>query len=180
MSRTPLPSTPLPGTPALRVPSPARTPSPLPLLSGAGPYLYSGLISRKYASRFNQIKATKDKVRNAEEAWEKEAKERGTDAEGLAKSMETNYDWEEKTLDTVTHVKPQGEIVVQAEQGEAEGGEEGGKDVQCYEKERGKDREEEVVEKRLSLEDDQFVDALQSPMRDKPRDWDDVMSDHEV
>jgi len=169
MYRPSLPSTPLPGTPTLRIPTPVRTPSPLPLYSGGGPYSYSGQISRKYASRFNQIKATKDNVKNAEEAWEKEAQEKGTDIEGLVKSMETNYDWKKKSVAEVEYIKPQGEIVL----------EEVGKGKEEGEGEQG---EQQVVEnnKRLSLDEDQFVDALQSPMREKSKEYEEMMSDHEI
>src|ERR1700721_4152544 len=98
MSRLSLPSTPLAGTPTLRVPSPARTPPPLPLFSGGGPYSYSGQITRKYTSRFNDINKGRNTVKDVEEAWEKEAKGKGLNIRNLAKSMKKEYVWEEKYI----------------------------------------------------------------------------------
>jgi hypothetical protein len=90
MSKT-LPSTPLPGTPRPHVPSPARTPSPMPLFTIGGPYTYTGQITRKHASRFSQIEKTRKNIKDAGEAWENEAQDRGTDFEGLIKSMEIPF-----------------------------------------------------------------------------------------
>jgi len=94
--------------------------------------------------------------------------------------METDYNWEEKTLDSVENVRSQGgEVVDVSSQEVKDGKEEGGYGRREGEKggeggkEKGRKDGEEVEEKRMSLEDDQFVDALQSPVRDKAsRDWD--------
>lgn len=159
MSRPSLPSTPLPGTPTLRVPSPARTPSPLPLFSGGGPYSYSGQITRKYASRFSEIDRTKNIVKEAEKAWEKEAKDKGMDMETLAKSLEKEYVWEEKTTTRIGLVIPEEDT--SSSNGDRE------QIVELREKvELKSDRLS-----RLSLEEDQFVDALTSPISEKPKDW---------
>jgi hypothetical protein len=170
MSRPSLPSTPLPGTPTLRVPSPTRTPSPLPLFSGGGPYSYSGQITRKYAARFTEIDKTKNIVREAEEAWEKEAKGKGMDLERLAKRMEKDYVWEEKTATRIEHVFP-------AEDTTSLNGE----------REEAVDADQKKVDlkvdkrlSRLSLEEDNFVDALTSPISEKPRDWPELSASDET
>jgi hypothetical protein len=160
MSRPSLPSTPLPGTPTLRIPSPARTPSPLPLFSGAGPYSYTGQITRKYESRFNDINKKRNTVKDIEEAWDKEAKKQGMDIEQLAKSMEKDYVWEEKTISRVEHTLPQETIIKEGMEGTEKDAPGLRIDVKS------------ATEKRwsaLSIEEDQFVDALQSPVTDKPK-----------
>jgi hypothetical protein len=169
MSHPSLPSTPLPGTPNLRVPSPTRTPSPLPLFSGAGPYSYSGQITRKYAARFTQIDKTKNIVREAEEAWAKEAKEKGLNLEKLAKSMEKPYVWEEKKATRIEHV-------LSEEDTPNLNGERGGVgDVAMK-----VDLKSDKRSSRLSLAEDDFVDALSSPISEKPRDWPDMAAADET
>ena len=154
-SRPSLPSTPLPGTPTLKIPSPARTPSPLPLFSTGGPYSYTGQITRKYASRFNEINKTKNNVKDVEDAWQKEAQEKGIAVNDLMTNSEKEYVWDE-AVPRVEETPPQ-ETVIE------EGAEEVVASTEKLTPVRGHQRA-------LSLEDDQFVDALQSPM-EKPRDW---------
>jgi hypothetical protein len=162
MSRPSLPSTPLPGTPTLRVPSPARTPSPLPLFSGGGPYSYSGQITRKYAARFSEINKTRNIVKEVDKAWEKAAKEKGMDMETLAKSQEKEYIWEEKTTTRLGLVMPDDDTSsVKGDRAEVV---EPGKTLELKSNRLS----------RLSLEEDQFVDALTSPISEKPKDWPDL------
>ena len=158
MSRPSLPSTPVPATPTLGIPSPARTPSPLPLFSTGGPYSYTGQITRKYGARFNQINETRNNVKDVEGAWEKEAKESGLPMEEMMKSRETEYVWEDKSV-------PRIKLQEQMNQDEGQSGK----------------REIGIVapNKRLSLEEEQFVDALTSPMQ-KPKDWDDRLERNEA
>jgi hypothetical protein len=161
MSRPSLPSTPLPGTPTLRIPSPARTPSPLPLFSGGGPYSYTGQITRKYEARFSDINKKRNTVKAVEQAWEKEAKDQGMNIEQLAKNLEEDYTWEEKTISRAEHTLPQEAVIEEEEKREPK-----------------KDKKLRIdvkprAEKRfsaLSIDEDQFVDALTSPLIDKPKD----------
>lgn len=83
--------------------------------------------------------------------------------------METDYDWKEENVIEVEYIKPQGEIILE----EVGNGKEEGE---------GEQGEQQVVEnnKRLSLEEDQFVDALQSPMREKSKEYEEMMSDQEI
>jgi hypothetical protein len=106
MSRPSLPATPIPGTPTLRILSPPRTPSPLPLYSTGGPYSYTGQITRKYASRFNEINRTRNNVKDVEGAWEKEAKASGLPMDEMMKSRETQFVWEDKSLSRVDLQEP--------------------------------------------------------------------------
>lgn len=149
MSRPSLPATPIPGTPTLRILSPPRTPSPLPLFSTGGPYSYTGQITRKYASRFNEINRTKNNVKDVEGAWEKEAKENGLPMDEIMKSRETQFVWEDKSLSRVDFQEPPKQDDGKAEKSAM-------KDV--------------ASDKRMSLEEEQFVDALTSPV-EKPKDW---------
>jgi len=156
MSRPSLPSTPLPGTPTLKIPSPTRTPSPLPLFSTGGPYTYTGQITRKYASRFNEINKTKNSVKDVEVAWEKEAQAKGVAVHELMGNSEKEYVWEDKAAPRVEETLPQETVI-----------EEGPEEVVMA--------TEKVTpvkghQRAFSLEEDQFVDALQSPI-EKPRDW---------
>jgi len=156
MSRSSLPSTPLLGTPTLKIPSPTRTPSPLPLFSTGGPYTYTGQIIRKYASRFNEINKTKNSVKAVEDAWEKEAQDKGVAVEELMGNSEKEYVWEDKAAPRVEETLPW-ETVIE------EGPEEVVTSMEKLMPVKGHHRA-------LSLESDQFVDALQSPV-EKPRDW---------
>src|SRR5271170_1504700 len=158
MSRSSLPSTPLPGTPTLRVPSPTRTPAPLPLFSTGGPYTYTGQITRKYASRFTEINKTRNDIKNVEEQWEKEASEKGVAVEDLMKSMEKEYTWDDEGVTRVEN------DITLHESTNSEGG------AEKEEKDGLKKKETPtiVLDKRLSLEDEHFVDALTSPM-EKPK-----------
>ena len=156
MSRPSLPSTPLPGTPTLKIPSPTRTPSPLPLFSTGGPYTYTGQITRKYASRFNEINKTKNSVKDVEDAWKKEAQDKGVAVHELMGTSEKEYVWEDKAAPRVEETLPQ-ETVIE------EGPEEVVMATEKLTPVKGHQRA-------FSLEEDQFVDALQSPI-EKPRDW---------
>jgi len=160
MSRLSLPSTPVRGTtPTLRVPSPSRTPSPLPLFSTSGPYTYTGQIARKYSARFNDINKTKNAIKNAEEAWEKEAQEKGMAVEDLIKTMEKDSStvWEDHFAPTL------GATRIPEDLRKLQG-----------------DKEEEVTEtgcdKRASVLEEEFVDAPTSPL-EKPKGWGDVSVD---
>jgi hypothetical protein len=158
MSQFPLPSTPVPGTPTLRVPSPARTPSPLPLFTrGTGPYTYTGQITRKYAARFREIDKTKDKIKQVEDAWETEAKEKGVTIDELMKSStEDEYNWEEHEIPR-TDRNVQETVIIQ-------------EPIPNEEEEKRVSRN---VDKRFSaISMDDFVDALTSPV-ERPRDWGD-------
>src|SRR5438876_12018290 len=121
MSRPSLPSTPLPTTPTLRVPSPTRTPSPLPLFSAGGPYTYSGQVTRKYTARFNEINKTRNNVKDIERAWEKEAKEKGIAVEELMKDSEVDYTWEDKSVPRVEQILLQDSIHLERRKNEANG-----------------------------------------------------------
>ena len=159
MSRPSLPSTPLPGTPNLRIPSPARTPSPLPLFSTGGPYTYTGLITRKYSSRFNEITKKKNNVKDAEGQWEIEAKKRGVTIEELVKSQQLQYKWEEEDSALRRMQSPLQESMAS--------------NVENRTQEEARNDIERKSEKRLSVEDEHFVDALTSPV-EKPKDWGDL------
>jgi hypothetical protein len=155
MSRLSLPPTPSPGTPTLHIPSPVRTPSPLPLFStGGGPYTYTGQITRKYAARFNEIKKTRNSVKDVEKAWEKEAQRKGVPLANLMRGLDTKHTWEDKPALWVEQLLLQDSII---EEGENESSE-ATKKINV------------APEKRLSIEDEHFVDALTSPM-EKPKDW---------
>ena len=164
MSR-PSAATPLPGTPILRFPSPGRTPSPLPLFSKPGPYTYTGQITRKYASRFAEINKTRNSVKEVEGAWEKEAKERGIVASDLMKNSEVEDIWGEKYVSRVEQILLQKPTQVGGGQNETNNSSDESTDV--------------VSDKRMSLEGEQFVDALTSPL-EKPKDWGYQLSQNDV
>jgi hypothetical protein len=152
-------ATPILGTPTLRVPSPARTPSPLPLFSsGGGPYTYTGQITRKYASRFNEIDKTKNNVKIAGGEWEKEAKEKGAAVEDMMKKREADYDWEnhyrveEASVHQEDNKKTDALLITHADT---------------------------IQDKRPSFEEQEFVDALQSPV-EKPKDWNALRSSNDI
>lgn len=96
-----------------------------------------------------------------EQAWEKEAKDQGMNIEQLAKNLEEDYTWEEKTISRAEHTLPQEAVIEDEEKREPK-----------------KDKKLRIdvkprVEKRfsaLSIDEDQFVDALTSPLIDKPKD----------
>ena len=157
MSRPSHPGTPLTRTPTLYIPSPTRTPSPLPLFSTGGPYSYTGQIARKYAARFNEINKTKNIVKDVDGAWEKEAKEKGLPLEELMKNGETEFTWDDKSVPRLNLPEPMN-----------------------HNEERSENDDETTFsqDKRLSLEEDHFVDALTSPI-EKPKDWDDRLSRNE-
>jgi hypothetical protein len=103
-------------------------------------------------------------VKDLEEAWEKEAKEQGMDIEQLAKNMEENYEWEDKTISRVEYTLPQEPIIEEEEENEETEKKDPGLRI---------DVKATGAEKRfsaLSIEEDQFVDALTSPVIDKPKD----------
>jgi hypothetical protein len=154
-----LPSTPLINTPTLPIPSPTRTPSPLPLFSTGGPYSYSGQITRKYAARFKHVDNTRNSVKDVEEAWAKKAKGKGLELDELAKGLEKEYTWDEKLSRNLESIKSDVPVIqiANSEEGEMD------------------DKNKTGDDKRLSLEEDQFVDALSSPLQ-KPRDWPDLPS----
>ena len=150
MSRRSLPSTPLIHTPTLSIPSPTRTPSPLPLFSTGGPISYSGQITRKYTARFNHIDKTRNTVKDVEEAWTREAKGKGMGWDQYTKSIEEEYinTWEDHGVSVMESMKvdiPRIQLTV--------------------------DDPIKVGNKRMSFEGDHFVDALTSPL-EKPKDWD--------
>jgi len=155
MSRPSLPSTPLPGTPTLHIPSPTRTPSPRHVFSTGGPYTYTGQITRKYVSRFNEIDKTRNNVKDVEGAWEKEAKESGVALEELMKNSEAECTWEDKSVPRVERTLLQDSI-------QSEGGKNGTNDSAKIIK--------FVPDIRLSIDEEHFVDALTSPV-EKPKDW---------
>jgi len=154
-TRGSLPSTPLPGTPTLRIPSPARTPSPLPFFSsGGGPYSYTGQITRKYDPRFSEINKTREAVKNVHGAWEEEAKAQGMGLEELMKSMESEHAENElpqpkmpRTLEQTPSIRLDGAT-------EAD-----------Y-----RSSTDMADDNRRSFDSDQFVDALTSPVT-KPKNW---------
>jgi hypothetical protein len=153
-NRGSLPSTPLHGTPTLGVPSPARTPSPRPLFSpGGGPYSYSGQITRKYDTRFKHINKTREAVKDVRGAWEQEAKTQGMGMDELIKSQESEHSGHELP-DPKTPRNPERTPSMQLD---------GVTEV-------ARSSEEMGAENRRSVDSDQFVDALTSPLH-KPKDW---------
>jgi len=156
MSRSSLPSTPVGGTtPTLRLPSPARTPSPLPLFSTSGPYSYTGQITRKYAARFNEINKTKNAIKDAEQAWEKEAEQKGMGMDDLVKTMEkdSNTPWEDQSAPSLGATRIPEDL----------------RKINGHQEEEATEAESD---KRASMEEE-FVDAPTSPLV-KPTDWGDV------
>ena len=154
-TRGSLPSTPLLGTPTLRIPSPARTPSPLPFFSsGGGPYSYTGQIARKYDSRFTEINKTREAVKNVHGAWEEEAKAQGMGLEELIKSMESEHAENELPQPKTPRI-PEKTPSIRLD-GATEADYRSSADM--------------ADENRRSFDSDQFVDALTSPVG-KPKDW---------
>jgi hypothetical protein len=127
------------------------------LFSTGGPYSYTGQIARKYAARFNEINKTRNTVKDVEGAWEKEAKEKGLPMEELMKSGVTEHTWDDKSVPRLILPEPMN---------------------QDDERSENDDKKTLYTDKRLSLEEDHFVDALTSPL-EKPKDWDDRLSRNE-
>jgi hypothetical protein len=155
MSRPSLPSTPLPGSPTLHIPSPTRTPSPLRNFAAGGPYTYTGQITRKYASRFNEINKKRNNVKDVEGAWEKEAMEKGVAVEALMKNSEVEYTWEDESIPRVERILLQDSIQSEAGKNETN---DSAKSIKV------------VPDMKLSIEEEHFVDALTSPI-EKPKNW---------
>ena len=154
-ARGSLPSSPLPGTPTLGIPSPARTPSPLPFFSsGGGPYSYTGQITRKYKSRYNEINKTREVVKNAHGAWEGEAKAQGMELEELMKSMQSEHAGNELPQPKTPRIPAQTPSIRL----------DGATEVDY------RNSTDMGDENRRSFDSDQFVDALTSPVQ-KPKDW---------
>jgi hypothetical protein len=91
-----------------------------------------------------------------EVAWEKEAQDKGVAVHDLMGNSEKEYVWEDKAAPRVEETLPQETVI-----------EEGPEEVVMA--------TEKVTpvkghQRAFSLEEDQFVDALQSPI-EKPRDW---------
>jgi hypothetical protein len=77
----------------------------------------------------------------------------------LAKGMEEEYTWEDKPISETGSVKLEAPEIR----------------IETLEELKRDDKPMVANDKRLSLEEDQFVDALTSPL-EKPRDWTDFPS----
>ena len=84
------------------------------------------------------------------------------DIEQLAKSMDKDYTWEDKSISRAEHTLPQEPVIEEQEKDKSETKDKGLRiDVKS------------PADKRLSamsIEEDQFVDALTSPVIDKTKD----------